>query len=186
VDASDALTLIRFAVPAPGGTWADIGAGTGVFTRALAQLLGPDARIFAVDRDPAALDALRALAARQGRGQRRGEAGVIPIDADFTTSLTLPGLDGAQLDGALVANALHFIEDPAPTLAAISALVRQGGRVVVVEYDGRPANRWVPHPIGFARLAELAPAVGLRPPTLVGTRPSTFGGRLYAAVSIRG
>ena len=37
----------------PGGTWADIGAGEGAFTLALADLLGPGGRIVAVDRDAA-------------------------------------------------------------------------------------------------------------------------------------
>ena len=43
----------RDGVVAPRATWADIGAGTGAFTLALADLLGPGARIVSVDRDAA-------------------------------------------------------------------------------------------------------------------------------------
>ena len=52
MNARDARALIAPAVDGPGGIWADLGAGTGTFTRALAGLLGPDCTIYAVDRDP--------------------------------------------------------------------------------------------------------------------------------------
>ena len=56
VDHADHVGLIRAAVE-PGGTWADIGAGQGAFTLALADLLGPGGRIVAVDRDARVLRA---------------------------------------------------------------------------------------------------------------------------------
>src|SRR5690554_4106120 len=37
----DHVNLLRPGVPATGGVWADFGAGTGAFTLALAELLGP-------------------------------------------------------------------------------------------------------------------------------------------------
>jgi hypothetical protein len=46
------------------GTWADIGAGDGTFTRALVKVLGREATIYAVDRDEGALASLRRWAAR--------------------------------------------------------------------------------------------------------------------------
>jgi len=55
--------------------------------------------------------------------------------------------------------------------------------VVVVEYDRRSANRWVPYPISPARLAELTAAAGLSTPEITGTLPSAFSGVLYAAVA---
>ena len=54
MDHADHVGLLRPAVE-PGGTWADIGAGEGAFTLALADLLGPGGRIVAVDRDAHAL-----------------------------------------------------------------------------------------------------------------------------------
>ncbi|MGH9259676.1 MAG: hypothetical protein ACRD08_07240, partial [Acidimicrobiales bacterium] len=95
-----------------------------------------------------------------------------------------PGLDQG-LDGILLANALHFVRNPDVVLARLAARVRPDGRVVVVEYDGRPANRWVPHPIPMAGLPALAGAAGLANPTITATRPSAFGGILYVAAAQR-
>ncbi|HEX2210995.1 MAG TPA: class I SAM-dependent methyltransferase, partial [Longimicrobium sp.] len=87
---ADALALLRAAVPsAEGETWADLGAGTGVFTRALATLAGPAGRVFAVDADDRARDAVREWAARAG-----AVAPVSVIRGDVTRPLGLPALDG--------------------------------------------------------------------------------------------
>jgi ubiquinone/menaquinone biosynthesis C-methylase UbiE len=176
MDTNQAIELIADAIPGAGGTWADVGAGHGTFTRALARVLGPTGRIYAVDRDPRAFASLRRLSPRE-------RTAIVPVLADFTQSFALPGLDEAPLDGLLVANALHFVPDAEGVLARLVALIRPGGRVVLVEYDRRAANRWVPYPIPIARLPDLARSVGLSPPTITATRPSAFGGTLYAAVA---
>ncbi|CAN5744546.1 hypothetical protein BH23DEI1_BH23DEI1_06140 [soil metagenome] len=49
---ADALDLIRAAIAPRGGRWADLGAGGGRFTLALAELLGPEGEVHAVDLDP--------------------------------------------------------------------------------------------------------------------------------------
>ena len=57
MDHTDHVSLLRGGVPAPGGVWADLGSGTGAFTLALADLLGPTGVIYSVDRDAGALAA---------------------------------------------------------------------------------------------------------------------------------
>ena len=54
--------------------------------------------------------------------------------------------------------------------------------MVLVEYDRRPASRWVPFPVDAAALPALAARAGLGAPTPIGERPSAYGGRIYAAV----
>jgi SAM-dependent methyltransferase len=137
---------------------------------ALAELLGPRARIYAVDRDARALASLRRWAVRDGTN-------VIAVEADFTRPLALP----EPLDGLLVANALHFVREADVVLARLAALVRPGGRVVIVEYDRRAASRWVPYLVPRDRLPALAAAANLSTPTITATRPSAFGGMLYVA-----
>jgi SAM-dependent methyltransferase len=164
MDVSDAAALVAPAIRV-GEVWADLGAGSGTFSRALASLVGPAGRIYAVDRDPA----VRRLARQPG---------IIARHADFTTDLDLP-----PLDGALLANALHFVPtgQQADVLRRVAGHVESTGRIVVVEYEGRAPSRWVPFPISFGRFTELADEAGLAPPTRLGTRRSAFGGTMFAA-----
>lgn len=172
---SDAIALLRPAVvPAPDARWADLGAGTGIFTRALAALLGPGADLYAVDRDDHALQSIRAWADRTP-----GAPSIHILTADFTTRLPLP-----PLDGIVLANALHFVRDQASAMALAVSYLRPGGRLVAIEYEGRPPSRWVPYPVPSARFAELAAGAGLGPARVVATRPSAFGGSMYVSVAV--
>src|SRR4249920_3236737 len=98
MDHRDHVGLLRAAVE-PGGTWADIGAGEGAFTLALADLLGTSGRIVAVDRDRRALE--RNAEAVKARFPALA---IETLVADFQRPLTLP-----TLDGLVAANSLHFV-----------------------------------------------------------------------------
>ncbi|MGI9181240.1 MAG: class I SAM-dependent methyltransferase [Longimicrobiaceae bacterium] len=185
MEVAEAAKLIRGAVVERAGSWADLGAGEGTFTRALAGLLGAEGRLYAIDRDPAAMRALSRWADRQNAADASAEAEVIPVAGGFLELDAIPALEGVTLDGVLLANALHFAAEPARLLAGIARLVRPGGRLVVVEYDRRPASRWVPYPVSQERLRELLPTAGFTAPAVVGTRPSLYSGMLYAAVALR-
>lgn len=178
MNARDAEALLADAVPRRIGSWADLGAGDGTFARALARLLEPGSRIYAVDRDPRAIASLV-----RWRGADGGAGAVIPVTADFTRPMDLPGLAMKELDGMLFANALHFVPNPGAVLASLVAWLRPGGRVVIVEYDGRRASRWVPYPIPAARLPEVATDAGLSTPTITATRASAYGGTVYVAAA---
>jgi len=56
----EACALIGGAV-ARGEAWAELGAGRGTFTRALGELVGGGGGVWASDRNPAAVRALRSL-----------------------------------------------------------------------------------------------------------------------------
>lgn len=171
---ADALDLLRAAVPAAEGeAWADLGAGTGVFTRALAALVGPAGRVIAVDRDARALEALR-------RSAGRSAAAIELVAGDVTRPLALP-----PLDGVVMANVLHFVADARGVLSRVAALLKPGGRLVLIEYEGRRPSRWVPHPVDSARFVELAVGAGFTPPRIATRRPSLFGGEIYVAVAGR-
>jgi len=172
----DAIALLRAAIPAADGeTWADLGAGSGVFTRALATLVGAGGHVIAVDRDARGLAAIRAWAARE-----RGGAGVTVREADVAAPLELP-----VLDGVVMANVLHFIADAPGALGRIVERMRPGGRLVLIEYESRRPSPWVPYPVSAARFADLAAGAGLTPPRIAATRPSAYGGELYVAVCER-
>ncbi len=177
MNAEDAASLLATAVTARGGMWAEFGAGEGTFTRALAELLGPDSRIYAIDRQYVA-DALT-------RWTESLESTVIALRADFSRPLELHDIGPAMLDGILLANALHFVRDAEVVLARLAGALKPGGAAVLIRYDRRAANRWVPYPIPISRLPALAHAAGLTPLEITATRPSAYGGQLYVARATR-
>ena len=162
----DLVALIEGGVQQRGGRWADLGAGEGAFTLALAELLGPDAHIVAVDRDAGALRAL------DGRFETRV--------ADFTKPLDL-----RDLDGVVMANSLHFVRDKEPVLRAVRAMLKPGGRLIVVEYGADRGNPWVPYPFSYPPWEKMAAQAGFENTKLLNTIPSRWLGSMYAALSLR-
>lgn len=175
MDHNDHVDLIRGGIEGGTLTWADFGAGRGAFTLALAELLGPGAQIYAVDRDEVALRSnARALA------DAFPAVSVTHIAADFTRPLQLP-----PLDGIVMANSLHFQKDHQAALAAAAGHLRPGGSIVLVEYNIRRGNPAVPYPVNFERWTELAEAAGFSGTELLRRRPSRFLTEIYSAVSRR-
>lgn len=177
MDVRAAAALIRDALPQDAsGTWVDLGAGSGTFTMALASLLAPGSRVIAVDRDADALDSLQRQARRFSLGER-----IAVLQGDFRGTLDLP-----PLHGALFANSLHFVPpaERSGVLARLTRLIRPGGRLLVVDYEGRGANTWVPYPLSRDGLAAVLRQFGLPGPQTVASRPSRYGGRLYVACTV--
>jgi SAM-dependent methyltransferase len=140
---------------------------------ALADLLGSGAHITAVDRDAGALGR---LAAEMGR--RFPTTRVETLAADFRKTLPLAGLDGV-----VMANSLHFVRDKQPVLASVKAMLRPGGRLIVVEYGSDRGNPWVPHPFTYARWERMAADAGFERTRQLGTVPSRYLGSMYSAVT---
>jgi SAM-dependent methyltransferase len=176
MDHQDHVNLLRKGISRPGGVWADLGSGTGAFTLALAELIGGEGQIHSVDKDRGALR-------RQARRMRARfpEVDVHYHVADFRQPLALP-----PLDGAVMANALHFLPyGPAQedVIRQIHSYLRPGGRLLLVEYNTGRGNRWVPYPLTFAGWQQLARHCGFQDTTLLSTRPSSFLGEIYSALS---
>jgi SAM-dependent methyltransferase len=174
VNHADHVGLLRPGVES-GGVWADLGSGRGAFTLALADLLGTGAEIHSVDRDGAAL---RDQAAEMRA--RFPAARVTYHVADFTDALPLPALDGV-----VIANALHFVRDPAPVLGTVHDLLVPGGRLILVEYEEERGNQWVPHPIPYHRWRELAPACGFSGVRRLAEHRGRFMGGIYSALAVK-
>ncbi len=172
---ADHVNLLRPGIPGPGGSWADLGSGRGAFTLALADLLGPQAQIYSVDRDGSAL--------REQQRALREHFPSVHVDyrqADFTRPLDLP-----PLDGVVMANSLHFQQDKAVVIELVRGYLKSGGRLLLVEYNLDHGNPWVPFPLSYPTWEALARHCGFGETRLLAARPSRTMGEIYSAVSIK-
>ncbi len=169
----DHVHLLRGGIPGPGGVWADFGSGTGAFTLALAELIGPTGEIHSVDKDRGALkEQARAMRARFPT------VTVHDLAADFTHPLDLPALDGV-----VMANALHFQRDKEAVVRLVRGYLKSEGRLILVEYNVDRGNFAVPHPLSYATWEALARRSGFAETRRLATRPSRFLGEIYSALS---
>ncbi|MHB1710282.1 MAG: class I SAM-dependent methyltransferase [Acidimicrobiales bacterium] len=140
----------------PGWTCVDVGAGGGDVSVALAEIVGQDGRVYAVDSDPEARDEVARAAAAHCQVVAITQSG---------EDLRLPEL----VDLAFCRFLLLHVLDPGAVLARMAASVRPGGWVVAQEpitsagrIDGEPFS--MPdalHPDIGALLPALANQVGL-------------------------
>ncbi len=171
---ADHVNLLRKGVPEPGGVWADLGSGTGAFTLALADLIGPDGQIYSVDKDQGAL--------RKQKRTMRARFPEMVIHyrvTDFSRRQDLP-----PLDGVVMANSLHFQPEKDQVLQLVRSYLRPGGRLILVEYDTDRGNLWVPYPVSYRTWQTLARRNGFVSTTLLTTRPSRFLGQIFSAASL--
>ena len=171
VKISDATALIRtplieWALPQ---SWCDLGCGNGAFTTALAQLLAPGSMIHAVDFNPGALQDVPDHYSGVEIRKTLGDIGS-------------PGLRLPAVDGILMANALHFIQEQQ---ALMRRLLSVTDRLLIVEYERSKPNRWGPYPVGFERLRQLFAQEGVERVERLAIRPSLFGGTIYSALADR-
>ena len=176
MDHTDHVNLLRLAELAPGGAWGDFGSGSGAFTLALRDLVGPHANIYAVDKDQRALQQLE----KAHREKFTTSQNVHSIRADFGGALSLP-----PLDGIVMANSLHYFKDREKILRHVRSFLKLNGALLLVEYNVDSGNPWVPYPLSFETFRALAPRAGFSEPRLLGTTPSRFLNEFYSAVAYR-
>ncbi|HLI73780.1 MAG TPA: methyltransferase domain-containing protein [Acidimicrobiales bacterium] len=104
----------------PGWRCADVGAGGGDVSVALAEIVGRDGRVYAVDSDPRARDEVASQAAAFSQVIAITQAG---------EDLRLP----EAVDLAFCRFLLMHVIDPQPVLARMRGAVRPGGWVVAQE-----------------------------------------------------
>jgi trans-aconitate methyltransferase len=166
-----AVSLIKDGV-APTGEpqqWADLGAGTGLFTQALASLLPDKSTIYAIDRDA---DILRGIASPNPL------VAIESMQIDFATQKM-----AVTLDGLMFANSLHFIDNKKATLQKWMRCLKSPAKIIIVEYDLHQRNAWVPFPITYNVLRSLAGDLGCNNIFKLAETPSRYNhSKIYAAV----
>lgn len=159
-------SLIEWARPQ---SWCDLGSGSGTFTMALAQLLAPGSTIYAVDLDQRALEAIP---------DHRNGVEIRKIVGDLKS----PNLHLPSVDGILMANTLHFIQEQHIFLKRLRSVA---DRFLIVEYERAKPNPWGPYPVSFEKLRQLLTGAGIQRVEKLATRPSLFGGTMYSALAER-
>ena len=112
----------------PGDAVADIGAGTGLFTRLFANKVGPKGTVYAVDIGPAFVKYIA------DQAKLRGQDRVIRTVLNTPESAELPA---GSIDVVFTCDTYHHFEHPEKMLASIHRALRPGGRLVVVDFDLR-------------------------------------------------
>ncbi|HET9918214.1 MAG TPA: class I SAM-dependent methyltransferase [Ktedonobacteraceae bacterium] len=169
----DHVNLLRKGVPEQGGVWADLGSGSGAFTLALADLIGPQGSIYSVDKSQGALrEQEREMRARFPSTKLRY------LTADFTRPLDLP-----PLDGIVMANSLHYVKQKDVMLQLVRNYLKPGGRFLLVEYNADRGNMWVPYPLSYGSWETLARKNGFSSTQMLASVPSRFLGSMYSALS---
>jgi ubiquinone/menaquinone biosynthesis C-methylase UbiE/intracellular sulfur oxidation DsrE/DsrF family protein len=108
----------------PGQTVADIGAGTGLFTRMFADTVGKDGRVIAVDIAQKFLDHIQKIS--REAGQRNVET--VLCKADSTE------LPPDSVDVAFICDTYHHFEFPLKTMTSLHRALKPGGRVILVDF----------------------------------------------------
>ena len=89
----------------------------------------------------------------------------------------------ADLDGILMANSLHYVDDHATLIRACERRMTSPRRFLIVEYDTNEASRWLPYPVSQSRLTGLFASAGYSSIKILRSRPSVYRrASLYAAV----
>lgn len=133
---AEAADLVRLANVGPGQTIAEIGAGGGRFSLALARAVGTRGTVYASELPGPTYDALVA------RVSDTSNVEVVRAERDRTN------LPDSCCDLVLMRNVYHHVTDPAGFLTAVRRALRPGGRVVVIDFEpgalwfhgGRPAD----------------------------------------------
>lgn len=165
---STAISLIKPVIQPLEGLWADVGAGTGMFTIALQNIL-EGGTIYALDKNPHAL----------WRLEQVPKVKLVIEEADFTRTFDhLP-----EFDGMVMANALHYSPHHLETLQLILRKLKKGGTFILIEYQqSEPMPPWVPYPITFEQFKAIANDCDLTDPVEIGRVPSQYGHRyIYSA-----
>ncbi|HEX5720636.1 MAG TPA: class I SAM-dependent methyltransferase [Thermoanaerobaculia bacterium] len=107
-----------------GDVVADLGAGTGFYTRRLARAVAPSGKVWANDIQPEMLGRLQELTAKEGIGN------IVTVVGTETD----PKLPKGTFDWILLVDVYHEFQQPQPMLAKIREALKPDGRVALVEY----------------------------------------------------
>ena len=120
----DCATMLKELNVTRGQTICDLGCGNGFYTLKLAEMVGPEGKVLAVDIQPEMLELLKARAAE---GRLANVETVLATETD-------PKLPEGSVDLVLMVDVYHELSKPAEVLAAVKRGLKKGGQVALVEF----------------------------------------------------
>lgn len=119
----------------PGMAVADVGAGTGLFTRLFAHEVGPDGAVYAVEISQNFLEHIAASA------KKLGVKNVKTVLGEDKSA----GLPHGSVDVVFICDTYHHFEFPQQMMASIHKALKPGGRAVVIDFIRIPgeSSEWV-------------------------------------------
>lgn len=109
----------------PGARVADIGAGSGFFSRRLAAAVEPQGVVFAVDVEPGMLRYI------SSRAKKEGQENVVPVLGAFDD----PNLPRGGVDVVFICDTIHHVADRRGYYAILKRDLAPGGRLVIVDFE---------------------------------------------------
>jgi len=119
----------------PGITVADVGAGTGLFTRLFSQAVGADGQVISVDISQKFLEHIQAT---------NRKLGLKNIDTLLCTADSTK-LPENQIDLAYICDTYHHFEFPTKTMESLYRAMVPGGRLILIDFrreEGKSTD-WV-------------------------------------------
>jgi arsenite methyltransferase len=111
----------------PGDHVADLGSGSGYFTFRLAEAVGSQGKVYAVDVDREMND----LVAKASKGKNTGNVELILARPDD------PMLPPMGIDLVFTVNTYHHFENRVTYFQRVRKYLRPGGRIAVIDFDRR-------------------------------------------------
>jgi len=112
----------------PGDVVADIGAGTGYFTRRFAVAVGPTGKAMGLDVEPTM------VAYMNDDAQKRG----LPNYSARQVQRHAPQLAPQSVDVIFICDTYHHIEDRIAYVRRLAPALKTGGRVIIVDFQKKP------------------------------------------------
>lgn len=165
------VNLIKKAITKKGGVWADLGSGEGAFTLALRDLAGADVEIYSIDKDKERMKQQQAAFDAQFPDTK-----IHYVPQNFTENLALP-----LLDGIIMANSLHYVQDHVAFLKKVYQNLKPSGKLVLVEYSIDEGNQWVPYPLSYPTFEIQATEAEFTKVKLLEKIPSSYWEEMYSA-----
>jgi ubiquinone/menaquinone biosynthesis C-methylase UbiE len=116
--------VVRALELSSGDVVADIGAGTGYFTRRFAEAVGDRGIAYAVDLEPNMLQYIAE------RAEKDGQVNIVPVLATASSPMLAP----ESVDLVFICNTIHHIANRDRYYQVLARNLRDGGRLAVVDF----------------------------------------------------